>query len=117
MALRTVNGDVAFPSAARAAGTFTSGQVGTPSASIHVVLAVHCTAATGTGPTLNCSLEQSGDGTTWTAIAGSGITALTAAGNAMSNALVSDDYVRVTATVAGTTPSITFTATVLVFSD
>ncbi len=117
MALRQANIDVALPSVARAAGTYTSGSLATPGAAIHVVLMVHCTAASGTGPTLNTSLEQSNDGTTWTAVAGSGTAQLAAAGNAMSTALITDDYVRVTSTVAGTTPSFTYSASVLIGSE
>lgn len=116
MSLRQANGDVALASTARGAGTYTSGQLGTPGSSAHVLLMVHCTAASGT-PTLNVSLEQSGDGTSWSAVPNSGITQMTAAGNATSNAVITDDYVRVTATVAGSTPSFTFTAAVIVFSE
>jgi len=109
--LRNVQADVALPSAARGAGTFTSGPVAAAGGAADVVLAVHCTAATGT-PTLDASLEESADGSSWTAVPGSAITQLTAAGNRVAYAAVTKNYVRVTSTVAGTTPSATYRASV-----
>lgn len=115
MSLKLVQGDVALPSVARGLGTVTSGPIAASGYAGDVVLAVHVTAASGTSPTLNVSLEESADGSgSWTAITGSGITQLTAAGNALAYAAPSKSFVRVTATVAGTTPSFTFKATVLV---
>jgi hypothetical protein len=70
-------------------------------------MAVHASASSGT-PTLDCSLEQSADGASWSAITGSSITQLTAAGNRLAAARVTAAYVRATSTVAGGTPSITF---------
>lgn len=117
MSLRQVNMDEALPSAARAAGTFTSGALAVPGAAVHVLVGVHCTAASGTGPTLNTSLQQSNDGTTWTTVTGSGTAQLTAAGNALAMAFITDDYVRTTSTVAGTTPSFTFSIAVALASE
>lgn len=113
MGLRPLLGDVALPSAARAAGTYTSGPVANAGAATDVVLLVHASATSGT-PTLNASLEESADGSSWTAIPGSSITQLTAAGSAIANGAVTKNFVRVTSTVAGTTPSVTFRATLLV---
>jgi hypothetical protein len=113
MGLRPVLGDEALPSSARAAGTFTSGPITVAGSATAVLLLVHCTAASGT-PTLNCSLEESADGSSWTAVTGSSTAQLTAAGNAVATAAVTKNYVRVTSTVAGTTPSVTFRALVLV---
>lgn len=113
--LKLVQGDTAFPAAARGSGTVTSGPIAASGVANDVVLAVHCTAASGTTPTLNVSLEESADGSTsWTAVTGSGITQLTAAGNAVAFATPTKSFVRVTATVAGTTPSFTFKAVVLI---
>lgn len=112
--LRLVEGDVALSSAARGTGTVTSGPIASPGTANDVLLAVHCTASSGTSPTLNVSLEESSDGSTWTAVTGSGIAQLSAAGNALAFASPSKSYVRVTATVAGTTPSFTFKASVLI---
>jgi hypothetical protein len=116
MGLRPVLGDVALPSAARGAGTYTSGPAATPGTAADVWLGVHVTAVSGT-PTLNCSLEESADGNTWTAVPGSAITQLTAAGNDVAIAAVTKNYVRVTATVAGTTPSVTFRASLLIVPE
>lgn len=112
MAARPVLGDVALASAARTAST-TSGPVAAAGQATVAVLAVHCTAASGTTPTLDASLEESADGSSWTAVTGSGITQLTAAGNRLATGLVTKNYVRVTVTIGGTTPSFTCSASVL----
>lgn len=117
MSLKPVLADVALPSAARGSGTFVSGPVANAGAASDVVLLVHVTAASGTGPTLNASLEESADGVgSWTAIPGSATAQLTAAGNAMANGLATKPFVRVTSAVAGTTPSFTYRATLLVIA-
>lgn len=110
-------GDLALPMAARGAGTYTSGPVAPAGVAADVQVLVHVTAASGTTPTLNASLEESDDGSSWSAITGSAIPQLTAAGNVSANARVSKNYVRVTSTVAGTTPSFTYRATVLVIPE
>lgn len=116
MGLRNALGDLALPSAARGAGTYQSGPVANPGVAADVLLLVHVSATSGT-PTLNCSLEQSDDGASWSAVPGSGAAQLTAAGNAVANARPTASYVRVTATVAGTTPSVTFRVAVLVIPE
>lgn len=113
MSLRPVLGDEALPSVQRAAGTYTSGPVANAGAATIAVLAVHVSAVTGT-PTLNASLEESADGSSWTAVPGSSIAQLTAAGNGLAVAAVSKNFVRVTSTVAGTTPQVTYRAVVLI---
>lgn len=112
MGLRNVQADVALPSAARGGGTFTSGPVAAAGGAADVLLSVHCTAATGTTPTLDASLEESADGASWSAVPGSAVAQVTAAGNRVAYAAVTKNYVRVTTTVAGTTPSVTFRAAV-----
>jgi hypothetical protein len=111
-----VLGDVALPSAARTAGTYTSGPAANSGMAADVLLMVHVTAVSGT-PTLNCSLEQSADGSSWSAVPGSSTAQLTAAGNAVAGANITANYVRVTSTVAGTTPSVTYRATLLVVPE
>ncbi len=117
MGLRPVLGDVALPSAARGSGTVTSGPVANAGMAADVVMMVHCTAASGTGPTLDCSLEESADGTTWTAVPNSAATQLTAAGNRVAGASVTKNLVRVTSTVGGTTPSFTYRVTLLIIPE
>lgn len=107
MGLKPIFGDVALASAARAAGTFVSGPVAAAGAAGWVTMSVHASVSSGT-PTLDASLEQSVDGASWTPIAGSSITQLTAAGNRVAVAKVTAAYVRATSTVAGTTPSVTY---------
>lgn len=97
------------------AATNVSGPIANPGQAAHVVLLVHCSATTGT-PTLDASLEQSVDNVTYTAVAGSSITQLTAAGNRVANAVVTQQYVRITSAVAGTSPVVTYKASVLVLS-
>ncbi|MBL7494467.1 hypothetical protein I6A60_01900 [Frankia sp. AgB1.9] len=107
MGLKPVLADVALPSAARTTGTFTSGPVAPAGAANEVLMTVHATAVSGT-PTLDVSLEQSADGSSWSAIPGSSAAQLTAAGNRVVAAAVTANYVRVTSAVGGTTPSVTY---------
>lgn len=116
MGLREVLGDIALTFTAAGAGTVTSGPIANSGVAADVMLLVHVSAVSGT-PTLNASLEQSADGSSWAAVTGSAITQLSAAGNAVANARVTANYVRVTATVAGGTPSVTGRATVLVIPE
>ena len=116
MGLRDVMGDLALTFSAAGAGTTTSGPIANPGVASDVMLLVHVSATSGT-PTLNASLEQSDDNSTWSAVTGSSIAQLSAAGNAVANARVTKSYVRVTATVAGGTPSVTGRATVLVIPE
>ncbi|MDF5755816.1 hypothetical protein [Spongiactinospora sp. TRM90649] len=116
MGLRPVFGDTVLSSAARGAGTHVSGPAAAAGMAADVLLMVHVTAVSGT-PTLNCSLEQSADGSSWSAVPGSSTTQLTAAGNAVAAAGVTANFVRITATVAGTTPSVTFKAALLVVPE
>jgi hypothetical protein len=111
MGLKPVMGDVALASASRGAGTFTSGPVAPADQAGWATVYVHASAISGS-PTLDVSLEQSADGSTsWTAITGSSITQMTAAGNKIACAKVTSNYVRVTSTVGGTaTPTVTFEA-------
>lgn len=112
MGLTPVHGKPVLPSAARGTGTFTSGPAANAGQATDVLLAVHCTAASGTGPTLDASLEESADGAAWTAVPGSSITQLTAAGNRLAAATITKNYVRVTSAVGGTTPSFTYSASI-----
>lgn len=68
------------------------------------------TAATGTTPSLTCTIQTShdaGDADAWRT-AGAAYSALTAAGSSPYQCFVVDRYVRVSYVVSGTTPSITF---------
>lgn len=117
MGLRNVQGDVALPSAARTASG-ASGPIANAGVAADVLLMVHCTAASGTNPTLDVSLEESADNSSWTAIANSGATQLTAAGNRVASARVTKRYVRVAHAIGGTdTPTFTFSATVLIVPE
>jgi hypothetical protein len=116
MGLRTVQGDGALTFTTAGAGTVTSGPIANPGVATDVILMVHVSATSGT-PTFNASLEQSDDNSTYTAVTGSAITQLSAAGNAISNARVTKPYVRVTYTIAGGTPSVTGRAAVLVIPE
>lgn len=116
--LSLVRGDSALTLTAQAAGNVTSGPIDNPGAAGFVVLLVHCTAATGTSPTLNVTLEQSADGkTSWSAIPGASSLQLVAASNSVAFAVPTAPFVRVSATVGGTTPAVTASVAVLVFAD
>ena len=116
MALKNVQGDTALILSAQGAATVTSGAVAPAGMAANVMLLVHVSAVSGS-PTLNASLEESNDGTTWTAITGSSITQISGTGNGSANAVTSKAYVRVTATVAGTTPSVTGRAVLLIIPN
>lgn len=112
MPVRPVQGDVALAPAARTA-TASSGPIAAAGAASIALLAVHVSAASGTTPTLDAVLEQSADGTNWSTVTGSGIAQLTAVGNRLSAAAVTQNYVRATLTIGGTTPSFTCSASIL----
>lgn len=116
MGLRAVMGDIAITQTAAGAGTVVSGPIANAGVAADVVLMVQVSAVGGT-PTLNASLEESNDLSSWTALTGSAITALTAVGSAMANARPTKQYVRVTATIGGTTPSVTHRCAVLVIPE
>lgn len=113
MSLAPVLADVMLASAARGAGTYVSGAAAASGLAAVAVLTIHASATSGT-PTLDASLEQSPDGASWSAVAGSSITQLTAAGNRVATAAIVQNYVRVTSAVAGTTPSVTYSAALLI---
>ena len=115
--MQGAQGDTALTLTAQGAGTVTSGPIAAAGAAAYVLLLVHVSAIGGT-PTLNTSLEQSANGSTgWTAVAGSSAAQLAAAGNAVAFAYPNGNYVRVTATVAGTSPSVTATIAVITFAE
>jgi hypothetical protein len=117
MGLRNVLGDVALTGTAASAGA-SSGPIANSGMATDIVALIHVTAATGTTPTLAVALEQSDDNSSYTAITGGGTSAnLTAAGNAVINARATKPYVRVTSTIGGTTPAITYRVAVLVIPD
>ncbi len=114
MSMRMVIGDVVLSGTLTA--TTTSPAIDSGPGVADVLVMVHVTASAGTSPTLLVSVEQSNDGTTWTAVAGSAAPTLSAAGNAVCNAAVSQRYARVVATIGGTTPSFTVRAAAVVFA-
>lgn len=116
MTMRQVNGDVAM-SGTKTAGTYNSNPVDTGSGVGDVVVMTHVTAASGTSPTLIVNVDQSNDGSSWAAVTGGTAATLTAVGSGFCNVQVSQKFVRVTAVVAGTTPSFTFRTAVLVFAE
>jgi hypothetical protein len=116
--LQLAQGDLALTLTAQAGATVKSGPVGAAGSAAFVLMMVHCTAITGTTPTLDVSLEESTSGeTAWTAVAASGTSQITAAGNFVAFAVPTKNFVRVSATVAGTTPSVTAKVAILAFAD
>lgn len=115
MSMRFPTGDVVL-SGTFGAGTHRSGPIGAASTVADVLVSTHVTAATGTTPSVSVALEQSDDGTSWTAVPGSSSGALTAAGNNISSAAITQQFARVAATVTGTTPNVTLRVAVIVFA-
>lgn len=104
----------------RPAGTYTSSPISYPGDIQEVELWVYASAVSASA-TVNCALESSPDGSTWSAVVGSGIPALSAVGSANANAQIDPSnrqHVRVTSTVGGTgSPSATYRAVVAVGSS
>lgn len=115
--LSFVRGDVVIDLVA-AAATVNSGPIAAPADMGPMIVGAHVTAVAGTTPTLDVTLEQSANGTSgWAAVPGAALTQLTAAGNRIGFAAPTQPYVRVVATIGGTTPAITGRVAVAVFSD
>jgi hypothetical protein len=118
MGLRMALGDAALTLTTAAAGTYTSGAIANAGAAADVLVMTHVSAVGAGAPTLVCSLEESDTGNSgWTAVAGSAHAAVAGVGNAVSNARAGKNYVRVSAVVAGTTPTVTGRVSVLMFAD
>lgn len=102
-------GDVltAIASAARTA----SGNSGALDATAFSVISLllDVTAASGTTPTLNVTVEESDDGTTWRTVGT--FAQKTAVSNERKSFAIAADYYRVSYVIAGTTPSFTFSVT------
>lgn len=115
--LQFLRGDVVLDLAA-ASVTVNSGALTAPQEGGPVVVMAHVTAATGTTPTLDITLEQSANGSSgWATVAGSALSQFTAAGNRIGFAAPTQPYVRVVATIGGTTPAITGRIAFAVFQD
>lgn len=78
--------------------------------SSYVAVYVNITAISGSGASLTVIVEDSPDGTVWGQLATS--SALTSTGVTVLRASQPSQFVRVRYTIAGTTPSITFSAQV-----
>ena len=117
MGLRNVQGDTAYTFSTTGASTVTSDPIANAGYAGNAILFINVSAVGGS-PTLNCSLEESNDLSSWTAVTGTSTAQLTAAGNAQSNGVMTKKYVRMTATIAGTaTPTITGRALLLVLPN
>ncbi len=116
--LDMVQGDIALTLTAAGAGTTNSGPIAPGGRAGAVIVGVHCTVLSGTTPTLDVSLEESPNGESgWTALAGSAVTQIVAAGHRMAFAVPTRNFVRVVAVVGGTTPAATAKIAVLAFAD
>ena len=118
MSMRQVDGDVVL-NGALPSGVSTSPTVAFGPTVADLLVMIHVTALTGTGPTLLVQIQQSADGSTgWTTITGADSASITAVGNSVTNARLTMPYVRVIATVGGTaTPTVTARVAVMVFAE
>lgn len=71
-------------------------------------LTLAITAASGTTPTLNAKIQTSVDNATWVDVPSGAFAQLTAVSTARLVVSALDRFVRVVATIAGTTPSFTY---------
>jgi hypothetical protein len=114
--MQIAEGDVALTLSA-AAATASSGPVASAGTAAYVLGMAQVTAITGTSPTVVFSFDESTDGSTWTAMTGAATAAVTAAGSVVWFGRATKNYVRVTATIGGTTPAVTGTAAVIAFPE
>jgi hypothetical protein len=116
--LQMARGDNALTLTAAGAGANSSGPLGNAGEAAYVLAMAHVTAATGTGPTLTVALEESDTGSSgWTAVPGGAGAAIAGVGNQVICGAPTKNFVRVTATVAGTTPAVTGRVAVLMFAE
>lgn len=116
MGLREVFGDTVLTGTTAAAGA-SSGPIANPGVINDIIVLTHVSAITGTSPTLSVAVEQSDDNSTYTAVTGGSGANITAAGSQSINCRVTKPYVRVTTTIGGTTPAVTYRVSALVFSN
>lgn len=116
--LTAAQGDIALTLTAAGAGTTKSAPVGGAGQAAYVLTMVHTTVIGGTTPTFDVTLEESTNGETgWTLVPASALPQVIAAGNAVGFAVPTKNFVRVSATVAGTTPAVTARVALLVFAE
>lgn len=112
---RSVIGDVVL--AGPWTTTTTSSVISVPGSVGDVAVLVHVSAVAGTSPAVAVSLEQSADGNTgWAAVPGGAMATISAAGSGVANAAVTQPYLRVVATITGTTPTVTGRVALLAFA-
>lgn len=114
--MQLAEGDSAIVLSA-AAATVSSGPIAAAGQAAYVLGMAQVTAITGTSPTATFSFDESSDGTTWTAMTGATTAALSAAGCAVFCGRATKNFVRVTVTIAGTTPAVTGMAAVIAFPE
>jgi len=76
---------------------------GTPLGTASLFIRVHVPQATGTSPTLDATIQESNDGTTWQTVVT--FAQIIAAGEYRRKVQTNRKYIRVACTVAGTTPN------------
>lgn len=116
--LAFARGDRALTLTAQGAATVPSGPIASAGEAAFVLVMVHVTVATGTGPTTAVAVEESDTGTGgWTAVLGGTAAALAGVGNQVIACAPAKRFVRVSATIAGTTPAVTGTVAVIAFEE
>lgn len=116
--LDMARGDIALTLTAEGAGTVNSGPVANAGQAALVLVMANVSVAGGTSPTLTVAVQESDNGSSgWTAVPGGATTAIAGVGNAVCAAAPSKSFVRLSATVAGTTPAVTAKVAVVVFAE
>jgi hypothetical protein len=116
--LQMARGDNALTLTAAGTGANSSGPLGNAGEAAYVLAMSHVSAATGTSPTLTVVIEESDTGASgWTAVTGGAGAAIAGVGNQVICAAPTKAFVRVTATVGGTTPAVTGKVAVLIFAE
>jgi len=114
--LQNASGDIVLTLAA-AAATISSGPIAAGGLAGYCLAMYQITAITGTSPTVVFSLDESNDGSSWTAVTGAATASLNAAGSGVIFGKMTKQLVRVTATIGGTSPAVTANTAAIVFPE
>jgi hypothetical protein len=114
--MSTAQGDTAL-SLNAAGATVSSGPIAAAGQAGYVLAPYQVKTMTGTSPTITVSLDESNDGSAWTAMTGATSGAVSAPGSGVVFGRPTKQYVRVTATIGGTTPAVTAEVAAIVFAD
>ena len=106
-----IRGIVDYNATAGSSSASTGSQLGAVATGKKIYAAVHCTAASGSSPTLDIDVQSDDNGSFTSAVTRTSFTQLVATGSEMISQIgpFTDDYWRINFTIGGGSPSFTFT--------